>query len=478
VPDGQPTIFEFDGDRRREKRKEPVWNGLREQEARLHDFDGKEPAVLPPEVVGMTVGPVQVRPDPRYRRIEIPLTPPALRPYQEKGFEAWLENRRGILLMATATGKTILALHAIRKLGVHSLVVVPTIQLAWQWIGEFKKYGVTAGIWYGDRKDVRPVMVMVYNSAVIVLDDPNVKALLDRFGLVVFDEIHHLGGGEFGKLRTLVNDGRAVLGLTASLREGSVEHGRILDAIPIVYRFGVADALAVKAVAPIIIEPVLATMAGGERQRYDDLSEKIRKGMRNLRVHDITAVARMATHAGNDGWTARAVLSAITNRKMLMSHIVDKIPKALSVIQRHPGERVLLFSESIDAIESMETYLREVHVRAAVYHSEQPVAMRRMTLADWGRSFDVLLSVRALDEGIDVPEVAVGLIVASGRSERQLIQRIGRIIRPMPGKTARIYVVYCQATIEDKVFAGVREIVTRMSDGKRFKGGSDDAGAA
>lgn len=290
--------------------------------------------------------------------------------------------------------------------------------------------------------------------------------------LVVFDEIHRLGGQEFGKLCALANDGRAILGLTASLREGSIEHARILSVIPIIYRFGVADALAVEAVAPIEVHPRAATMNGEESARYEDLSTRIKNGMRKLGSHDITSVARMAKGGGFEGNVARSILSAISSRKMLMAHIADKMPKALEIIREHEGERVLLFSEAIAAIENLDRFLKDAGVRTAVYHSELPVPIRRKTLEDWGTSFDVLLSVRALDEGIDVPEVSVGLIIASGRSERQLIQRIGRILRPLPNKVANIYVLYVPSTIEDKVFAGVRDIVTRMSSGERLDSSS------
>ena len=72
----------------------------------------------------------------------------------------------------------------------------------------------------------------------------------------------------------------------------------------------------------------------------------------------------------------------------------------------------------------------------------------------------MLLAVRSLDEGIDVPEVSVGIIVSSGLTTRQNVQRIGRLVRPRPGKTkAYVYVVYAKNTFEERLVRKIYEIV-------------------
>ena len=81
-------------------------------------------------------------------------------------------------------------------------------------------------------------------------------------------------------------------------------------------------------------------------------------------------------------------------------------------------------------------------------------------LQEWGRGFDVLLSVRALEEGLDVEEVGVAILITSGKSKRQFIQRIGRIIRRVEGKVAKFYVVYCPETVEETYINTIQKILS------------------
>ena len=110
-----------------------------------------------------------------------------------------------------------------------------------------------------------------------------------------------------------------------------------------------------------------------------------------------------------------------------------------------------MFSESIDSIEGLKKYLLEKGIRAEIYHSNKPENIRDLIFKRWGAEFNVLLSCRALDEGIDVPECSIAVMIASGMSVRQLVQRKGRIMRPREGKIAKLYVVYAYGSVEAKI---------------------------
>jgi superfamily II DNA or RNA helicase len=120
---------------------------------------------------------------------------------------------------------------------------------------------------------------------------------------------------------------------------------------------------------------------------------------------------------------------------------------------------VIVFSGSIESIEELKKYLIENGVSAETYHSQKPESVRDSIFAEWGRGFRVLLAVRALDEGVDVPEVKTGIIIASGKEVRQLVQRQGRLIRPVQGKKARLYVVYAEGTYEYEIFLRLRSLI-------------------
>ena len=90
---------------------------------------------------------------------------------------------------------------------------------------------------------------------------------------------------------------------------------------------------------------------------------------------------------------------------------------------------------------------------ATIYHSQIGAELRRDNLRLYRRGvFNVLVTCRALDEGMNVPETDVAVVASSTRSVRQRIQRLGRVLRPAPGKPkARIYTIYTSKPEEDRL---------------------------
>ena len=152
-------------------------------------------------------------------------------------------------------------------------------------------------------------------------------------------------------------------------------------------------------------------------------------------------------------------MQAIARRKKLLSRIEEKKEKILEILSRHPDERVIVFSESVQAIEEIKEFLSDNGLKSETFHSKVEPWRKMEILQEWGRSFDVLLSVRALEEGLDVKEAGIAILITSGKSKRQFIQRIGRIIRPVEGKLAKFYVVYCPGTIEETYASIIQKIL-------------------
>jgi len=158
-------------------------------------------------------------------------------------------------------------------------------------------------------------------------------------------------------------------------------------------------------------------------------------------------------------YVGRKGIQAITRRKKLLSRIETKKTRVLEILSQHQNERVLIFSESVQAIEEIKEFLSEQGVRSETFHSQIEPWRRMEILQDWGKGFEVLLSVRALEEGLDVEEVGVAILLTSGKSKRQFIQRIGRIIRRVEGKIAQFYVVYCPDTVEETYLTTIQSIL-------------------
>ena len=150
-----------------------------------------------------------------------------LREYQRDALEAWEDHdRRGVLELPTGSGKTVIAIGAIERLATPTLVVVPTIDLLNQWRGELEaEFDVPVGQLGGGEQRVEPITVATYDSAYLRADE-----LGDRFGLLVFDEVHHLGGEGYRDIARLLA-APARMGLTATFERPDGAHETVAELI-------------------------------------------------------------------------------------------------------------------------------------------------------------------------------------------------------------------------------------------------------
>ena len=373
-----------------------------------------------------------------------------LRDYQSGAVEAWRRaGRRGVVVMPTGTGKTYVALRVIldalaENPRTYVAVIVPLIELAHQWRRRMLELGLYSTLYYGEEKRVSRVTIFVINSAYL-----NLK-LLRIFDLIIIDEVHHLKGENFQRIVHEIKD-KEVLGLTATPELGAIQHH-----IPVVYRMSYNEARERGAIVDIDVIPVYVDMTPEERSEYLDIEEKMEN------------VAKMIERLrGSDDQEDRAELEELEQtyriladkRKRLMSRIEEKRRRVVEIARMHAGERVMVFTESIESAETIKSELLANGVKAETYHSQKPDSVRKRILATWGKAFTVLVTVRALDEGIDVPEVGVAIIVASGTSTRQITQRLGRILRPAPGKkAAKLYVLVARDTYETTILEKIRAV--------------------
>jgi len=376
----------------------------------------------------------------------IPPPAPALRPYQEEAYEAWVSRgRRGVVIAPTGTGKTVIAIHAIKTANTNTLVVVPTERILKTWMSAFRRFGLTATAYYGRFKMLSGLTVSIYNSVALHPE------ILDHFKMVVFDEVHHVASEVFSKLLEMV-DGKDVMSLTATLKREDGLHHIIMAKLPVVYALDLKTAVESGYVSPIDIIPVPAPLTKVEMQGYTAIERKIRQLQQEIRFRKLLGKPVKELE--------RRLHIILSRRRQFLSHVSSKREKTLEVVRKEVNaDRILLFSESITSIEWLKEYLVKNGVPTETYHSLKSEAERDQVFEGWGSRFKVLLAVRALDEGVDVPEVGVGVIIASGKSTRQLVQRQGRLLRPAEGKRARLYVIYAENTYEYGIFLKIKGIL-------------------
>jgi superfamily II DNA or RNA helicase len=401
---------------------------------KLTEFAFFEPEPTPQPAI------IQTEPQPRTQTI-------TLRPYQEEAYEAWLmKGRRGIIIAPTGTGKTVIACHAIMAANTPTLIITPRERILKMWQESLKvKFNLEATAFYDREKVLSNLTISIYNSVVLH------PWILDHFKMVILDEVHHVAAETFSQILFRL-EGKDVMALTATLKREDGRHNEVAARLPVVYCLDLATAIKNGYVSPIEIYPVSAPLTEVESRLYRDVEHKI------MRVRSELEAAK-ATGSSNTRWLETQLKKLLNRRRQLLSRIPSKKKKVLELVKGCKEDRVIVFSESIDSIEELKNYLTENGVSAETYHSGKPERVRDAIFAGWGKAFKVLLAVRALDEGIDVPEVATGIIIASGKSTRQLVQRQGRLMRPVEGKTAKLYVVYAESTYEYGIFLKLKGII-------------------
>jgi len=366
-----------------------------------------------------------------------------LREWQTEALNAWIQNRyRGIVVAPTGTGKSYVGLGAIKKMGYPSLIVVPTERLLKTWDKRIRRIiRVPPSPFYGKEKRLGWITISIYNTMARNL------WLLKHFKLVILDEIHHSAARTWIKIVESL-DHQPVLGLTATIERLDNGHLKILEKIPIVYNFTLSEAMNTHQVAECEVIEESVPLTREEYMEYLEIEAWLKR-FKAMYGHYL---------AVGDDEKEQRYFSMIQRRKAILSEAILKLPKLLEIVQRHLDERILVFSESIKSIEEAKRYLIRHGIACETYHSKKTEQERDRIFQAWGSGFKVLLACRALDEGIDVPEAKIGIILATGQTKRQLIQRLGRLLRPNKNKKAKIYIISARATLEQNTAERIRKM--------------------
>ncbi|WP_141214468.1 DEAD/DEAH box helicase [Rhodococcus sp. 06-1474-1B] len=390
-----------------------------------------------------------------------------LRAWQKEAFEAWRgAGNRAIVEAVTGTGKMRVGLAAIlsaRSLDQQVLVIVPTIDLLEQWHTEVKQQLPSVSVGRrgnGHRDDFRhsSVLITTIQSAIMKgAPQPRPGALM------IADEVHRYGTDGFARVFTDRFDHR--LGLTATLERQ--DEGVDTHILPY-FRTTIAGCDFARGrrdnvLAPVRVMTVAIEFTPEERTKFEEHDAIARDARKNLiSKYDCVAspfgefmktVTKLAEQRDlPEGRLASRYLSAFSKRRSLLADCQGKID-ALGTLAPtlSKSDRSIVFSETKASAEAGSALLRERGVQSSAYSSGLDRLARTRVLQQFrSGALSNLVAPRVLDEGIDVPAVDVGVIIASSSSRRQMIQRMGRVLRLKPGDRAAAFVImYVPGTMED-----------------------------
>lgn len=333
-------------------------------------------------------------------------------------------------------------------------ILVPTLALLDQWFVSVQEdLGVAASeiaTFSGEGKASKaaPINLMVLNTARQVPIQPTDDAPT----FLIVDECHRAASPQ----NSLGLAGRhaATLGISATPErefDEELETYLVPTLGSVIYRYTYADALTDGVIIPFDLVNVRFALSRTEQSAYDRLSQRVARTFQ--RIHD-------------QGMSDDGLKRLLRMRARVSSTARLRVPLAAKIVEDKGQGRSLVFHEQINAADEITKLLNARGLSATAYHSQITPVVRRDNLRLFRRGvFDVLVSCRALDEGVNIPETTLAVVASSTASTRQRIQRLGRVLRPAPGKRhAVIYTLYAtdverrRLTSEEASLEGVASV--------------------
>ena len=405
-----------------------------------------------------------------------------LKPDQVVAVDSWIKNGyRGSIIYSTGTGKTEIAYESARRACLEAmnnaqvkddsrysfniLFLVPRIVLIEQNVNRLLRYNIPkeyVGTYYGERKDQKEITISTYQSAI------NNYLLIEQAKLVILDEVHLLSNTAFSfkKLFKIITSDskRKILGLTATINELDPKYKDIIEIIPPVRKYLIKEAVDDGRLAKPEIVSMEVNLTNEEKEMYKKTSASIRNISYKLNAYDPAVISKILYQGGMRSKYAKEWFNQVRLRKDLLNSSKLKIAKAVSIIQNHNDEKIMVFSETIDSIMTLQDALNKNNIRSEIIHSKIKTKDRKIILEKWGEDFYPLLSVHTLEIGFDIPQVRIAIILSNTSNINQIAQRIGRVIRKTEEKdSAWIYLIYAKETRDNNILRMVDKAVGKKS---------------
>ena len=366
-----------------------------------------------------------------------------LRGYQQRALDAWSEaGKRGVVVLPTGAGKTIVALKSIELVNQPVIIVVPTLDLVEQWRSRLEKeFGVEVGVYGGGENNLRAVTVSTYDSAYLRAGE-----LGNKFNLIVFDEIHHLPAEGYRQIAEMFTAPYR-LGLTATLEREDTLHTEIPRLVGgVVYRLRSED-LAGKYLSEYSLQRITVDLTDDEKAEYERQYKVFTDYLNshNVRLNSPVAFQRFIMRTARDRDARQALLAR--NRALNIAFNSETKIKALEEILRsNPKDRVLIFTQHNQLVYRISKRFLLPYITYTTAKEERHEILERFKN---GR-FRAVVTSKVLDEGIDLPEASLGVIVSGTGSSREFIQRLGRLLRKSEGKRAKLIELVSKETTETR----------------------------
>ena len=384
-----------------------------------------------------------------------------LRDYQNDAMNNWVNSgMRGCVILPTGAGKTVVGIKAIEKVNSSALVIVPTIDLMEQWTKSLSRYlnrndkdnqgkknpTIIIGNLGGGEEDIQPITVATYDSAYL-----RAPYIGNQFKLIIFDEVHHLPAPGYRSIaEQMIAPYR--LGLTATIEREDKLHELIPRLVGgIVYQLGAKFLAEQKHLAEYDINRIQVNLTPEEQTQYDLnqslFTESMTKlGLRGLSMNNLKRLIIMS----NRNKTAREGLLARNKANDIAMNSSSKIKELQKILEENRFAKTIIFTQNNKMVYKLSNKFLIPFITHKTTKEERQDVLEGFRA---GR-YTVVVTSRVLDEGIDVPDAEIGIIMSGTGSGRELIQRLGRLLRPKKDqKKAKLFEIISRHTKETNTSA-------------------------
>lgn len=382
-----------------------------------------------------------------------------LHTWQKEALEQFSKSKTLIANVCTGAGKTIYAIEAIKKIRAEHpdyniLIVAPKIVIIETvWLRELNKAGFgpnSVGIYYGYAHEFSKITLTTVAS-ISRLD-------MHIFDVIIADEIHNMMSPNLIKI--LKKQFKYKLGLSASIKHIDQRHWKLIE----YFDYNVYEYTMRQAIKDGIINKFNFHMVGVKitdtdvKERYDSVNEELKQLL--MTYGGFEKVMRLPA---NDSGKAK-VLGLFTQRNDLVNNYVKKIDVVSEIIGQNDGKKVLLFSQYNKITRGIYWALKEKVKRTEIIDTNIREVKRQQFLKEFEEGqYNILLSSRIFEEGYNLPQIDVAIFLSSNSTSRQMIQRLGRILRKKD-RPSDAYYIYCIDTFEEDYAFRAREFVADVAE--------------
>ena len=378
-----------------------------------------------------------------------------LKNFQHEALKAWLDaGKRGTVVLPTGSGKTVIAVAAISELKTPTIVIVPTLDLVEQWQRVLtNEFNVEIGVYGGGENVLQPITVSTYDSAYLRAGE-----LGNRFGLIIFDEVHHLPSTGFRHIAEMFAAPYR-MGLTATYERQDGLHKDLPRLVGgKVYELSV-EHLAGRHLSEYELEKLYVDLTLEEEEEYERLYKTfidylVKRNIILRTPHDFT---KFIMRSGRDQ-KARQALLARNKALDIALNSQKKLDALENILLDQPSEPTVIFTQHNKLVHRIAQRFLIPYITHVTPKDERKEILDNFRAG----KYRLIVTSKVLDEGIDVPDATQAIILSGTGSTREFIQRLGRILRKREGKKAKLIEIVTRNTAEMKMSS--RRKQTRRDD--------------